>query len=190
MSDYMAAEIRIGGKVPARLVPELCEQITGEGVGIEMGSIPFRPESADQLLAACEDHDGVRLLCLYDDQARWGRFERLEAFLRKHRIAYDRFSEGKYEYTPEAARFRPKEGLVLLVTDPSREPIVAASGLAPVEKALARGIGQLDRGKTAAGLQSLKRALRLLREKLPPAVPPLRAFEIEPVKDRKENHGG
>jgi len=178
MSDYMAAEIRIGGKVPARLVPELCEQITSEGIAIEMGSIPLRPETADQLLAACEDHDGVRLLCLYDDQARWGEFEGLEAFMRTHKIAFDRFSEGKYECSAETAHFRSKEGLVVLVTDPNREPIVAASGLVPVEKALARGIGQLDHGKTAAGLQSLKRALRLLRANLPPTVLPLEPFEI------------
>ena len=37
MSEYMGAEIRIGGPVPERLVPQLCAAIAAQGVGTEWG---------------------------------------------------------------------------------------------------------------------------------------------------------
>lgn len=179
MSDRMAAEIWIGGKVPVELVPDLCATIGGEYVALEWGDARFQPHTAEDLLQACrEDHRGVGLLWLCHDEARWGEFEDLEGFLREHGIAFTRHTAARYEYDAETVEHRRQSGLVALATNGSREPVVPASKLTPVEKSLAKGIDQLGRGKTTGGLRNLKRAMRLLREELPPAVPPLEPFEI------------
>ncbi len=101
MSEYMSAEIWLGGPIAQRLIPGLCKVITEQNVATDWGDGQFRPGTADDLLAACtENGEGVRLLHLLDDQARWGQFELLEAFLRRHKIGYTRRSEGKWEYVP------------------------------------------------------------------------------------------
>jgi len=120
----------------------------------------------------------VLLLCLYDDQARWGEFERLEQFLRQHGIAFDRLSDPKYECGAEMASFRPETGLVELPTDPQHRPIVLAEELEPVAMSLSGLIRQIEQGDVPKALRAAKRAERLLKKSLPPVLSPLEPFEI------------
>ena len=136
MSETIAAEIRIGGKVVASLVPPLCQRIAREAVALDWGEGRFSPKTKEDLLEAREDRDGVLFLCLCDDQARLGEFAELEAFLRGHGIAFDRLSDAKYEYIAQVASFRPGMGLVELTTDPQHRPIVLADELRHFAKSL------------------------------------------------------
>jgi hypothetical protein len=180
MSDRMAAEIWIGGKVPMSLVPALCAAISDEGVSLEWGDAPFRPSTADDFRQALKENDhAVRLLWLCDDQAGGGVFEELEAFLREHELAYTRQSTGHYEFDPETVHFRPGHPLASHATNAAGQPVVLASELTPVADLLGAA---LDPSKSDSAVDSwslVTTARRLLQEQLPPALPPLEAFEIE-----------
>jgi hypothetical protein len=181
MADRMAADIEIGGKVRRSVAEALCKVINESGTSLEWGGGCFQPETINDLLAArCDDGDNPRVLKLFDDQARWGEFEELEKFLREHEITYCRHSEGKYEFTPEAAGYLPQLGPVVWLTDHERWPILLASEVRPVETQLARVVRSMERGKaTMATLtRRIKTSLKLLRAALPPDVPALESFEI------------
>jgi hypothetical protein len=176
----MAAEIQIGGRVAASLVPELCQRIAREALALDWGEGRFSPATTEGLLEAREDHDGVLLLRLYDDQAFFGEFAELERFFREQGVAFDRLSEAKYEYPAQVVRFRPETGLVEWPTDPQHRPIVVAEDLEPLGMALSRLIRQIEQGRIPKALRAAKRAERLLKRLLPPAVSPLKPFEIVP----------
>ena len=186
MSDYIAAKIRIGGRISATLVPELCTVITQQHVSLEWGDARFRPRSAEDLLEARREEDGVRLLWLYDDQARWGRFDALEQFLQTHGIPFSRRSDGKYEYDPEIVEYRPEHGALPMLTNTDGEPVVPVSKLAVVETALKQAEGKRTRSEM---IDSIQLAQRLLRKLLPPTLPLLEPFEIETDENPELNHG-
>lgn len=161
MSDRMAAEIRIGGKVKRSQLPKLCEAIRAEGVSFDWGDAQvddIAPENITQYV----NEDGV--LCFCDDQAKYGEFEALEAILVKLGIAFDRDSEGKYEYDPETRSFRPGEMDEVRCTNHEGVPIIHP---ADVEKALKA----LKAGK-------IEKATQLLEKLCPPKPSPLLPFEI------------
>jgi hypothetical protein len=180
MSERMAAEIRIGGPIPDNLVPELCQTIQRACVGLECGCGDFSPKTADDLLNARVDDYGYGplLLILYDDDAKWGEFEELEIFLGDSDIAYDRFSEGTHDCSPEISQFRPGQGLITQKTDPAYAPVVSTKNLDEMYHVLSQAIGQLGQGENATALRALRRARRILRDNLPPEVAPLELFEI------------
>ena len=180
MSDRMAAEIWIGGRVPMSLVPALCAAISDAGVSLEWGDAPFRPSTADDLRQGLrEDDHAVRLLWLCDDQAGGDVFEELEAFLGEHEIAFTRQSTGHYEFDPEMVHCRPGHPLAALATNAVGQPVVPASELTAVPDLLAAALDP-SRSDSAADSWSLVRtAQQLLQEQLPPALPPLESFEIE-----------
>jgi hypothetical protein len=185
MSDYVAARIRIGGRIPVTLVPELCTVITGQHASLEWGDARFRPNSAEDLLEARREEDGVRLLWLYDDQARWGRFDNLEQFLQTHGIPFSRRSDGKYEYDPEIVEYRPEYGSFSMLTNRDGEPVVPVSKLATVESALEKAAGKPT---TSEMIDSIRVAQRLLRKLLPPTLPTLEPLEIETDEKPESSH--
>jgi hypothetical protein len=191
MSEEMAAEIWIGGKVAASLVPGLCAAIAQQYVSLEWGDSPFCPGTAKELLAACRENDQeVRLLWLCDHQARFGELEHLEQFLREHQIAFTRRGDGKYEYDPLIAEYRPQEGLfVVLSANHVGEAVVPAYALASVETALTEAVrlAQADERQKACSLAET--ALQALRERLPPKLPPLEPFEIAVDQPPEASHG-
>ena len=73
MPDCIAAEIHIGGKIRQDLVPGLCKAIREERLSFDWRDTCFDPDSAEELTEACDEQDGVRLLCLCGDQASYGR---------------------------------------------------------------------------------------------------------------------
>ena len=181
MADHMAAEIHIGGKVRGSVVQALCKTIADSGVSLERGDGHFRPETADDLFAACcEDGDSPRLLRLFDDEAPWGEFAELEKFLRDNGIAYCRWSDGKYEYDPEADAFHPDCGQLWWLTNHERQPIVLVSELAPIEAELTDLLERLQRGKAGSVevLTQVERIRNELRAELPQVMPPLESLEI------------
>lgn len=181
MSERLAAEIEIGGKVRRSIAEALCCVIATERVSLEWGERPFEPAKPDDLLAARHDSgDGLLLLSLYDDQASWGEFDNLESFLQKHDIPFCRYTKGKYDYDAEVVSFHPTCGLVQYLTDHNRHAIVHASDLKPIADTLAKTVAEMRSGKLdPAKLQrKLQRLCGKLRKCLPPEVPALESFEI------------
>jgi hypothetical protein len=182
----MAAEIWIGGKIPASLVPDLCTAISDEGVCVEWADARVHPSGADELTQAIKANaQGVRLLWFCDDQACCGEFDVLESFLQEHGIPFDRKSAGRYEYDPQNVCFRPGHGLVRCPANSAGESVVAVSELTPVNELLSAAI-ELSESESKVDCWSLvKTAQRLLSDQLP-SVPPLEPFEIESAEDESD----
>ncbi len=181
MSEYMAAEIHIGGKIRRSVAAALGEVIAASGAGLDWGESGFDPAGPDELIASCSaDEGGPLLLRLRDDQVRWGEFDALEEFLQEHGVPYCRFSEGKYEYDAEAQAFHPDCGLCCWLTDHQREPLVRVFELTPLVDRLTKlpETIRADGGEPAAVLAELEEICNGLRDALPPAVPALETFEV------------
>ena len=86
MSEYMWANIRIGGNISRPVVTYLAEKFDV--------SLPLSK--------------ATHYLELENTEALWGRFEELEAYLMGQSIPFDRLSDGGYEFSPELRKFRPR----------------------------------------------------------------------------------
>jgi len=180
MSERIAAEIQIGGKVRRSVAEELCEFIAAERASLEWGGKPFEPKTVDELLAArCDSGDGIHILQLYDDEASWGEFDDLEEFLREHKIPFVRYTAGKYDYDPEVVAYHPTCGLFRRLTDHNRNTTVQTCVLKPIADSLAKlaamRSGAVDVAKLQRKLQQLHGKLQ---KYLSPEVPALESFEI------------
>jgi hypothetical protein len=181
MTERMAAEIHIGGKIPRSVAQALCTAITESRSSLEWGDSRCELNTPDELLLArSADTGGPLLLKLYDDQARGGEFQTLETFLQEHSIPYCRWSEGKYDYDAESVAFHPQSGQVSCLTDHNQHPIVLASQLAPIEAKLTSLLETIRRGEAgtieiAAQIEDIRAGLRA---ELPSVAPPLESLEI------------
>jgi len=181
MSDRIPAEIWIGGKIAASLVPDLCAAIADEGVSLEWGGPRVDPTGADDLTAATKaNHQGVSLLWFCDDEASCGEFDLLESFLQAHDVPFTRRTDGRYEYDPVKVEFRPGTEQVDLATDRSGETVVPASPLIALEAELTKALQLARSGDAKRANTTVRAALKKLRQVLPPSVPPLPPFEIVP----------
>jgi hypothetical protein len=112
MSEPIPTEISIGDKIRVALVPGLCKAIADEHVALDWGDSYFEPATAEELLAACQEHDGVRVLWLCDDQANHRRFDMLEGFLEREKISFRHKSDARFDFDAEVIQYRPQIGRV------------------------------------------------------------------------------
>jgi hypothetical protein len=180
MADYMGAVIHIGGRVPKSLLPKLCRRIAAANVLTDWGGEVVCPGKASDLLALRRERDGAMLLSLFADDALWGEFTELEAFLQKHGISYDRLTDPRYEYDGEIVCFRPGNKPVCMQTNADHEPVVVASHIQAIDGRLAAlgdgwKSGQLTAESALAEIDELRSVLAGL---LPPGIPALESFEI------------
>jgi hypothetical protein len=175
MADRFAGEITIGGKVPAALLEEFLAELNSTGASIGGYDGPeFGAQTAEQLRKVLDESGH---LFLVDDQARYGQFEQLEAFLCEHGIPFDRHSEGKYEFKPENVGFRPGMKKPLVVqSDNDGNELLNVERVRPMAKELA----QLATGRTARDklLAAVVKTIRALNKLLPPEIEPLPPLEI------------
>jgi len=180
MSDRIPADIWIGGKIAASLVPGLCAAITDEGLSLEWGDARVRPTGADDLTDALKANaQGVRLLWFCDDEACCGEFDILESFLREHQISFIRHSAGRYEYDPETVHFRPGQGVTRCPTNSAGQPVVEVEEITPVDNLLAAAIELRQHGSSVDCWSRVLTARQLLRDQLSADLPPLEPCEIE-----------
>jgi hypothetical protein len=178
MSEPIPTEISIGGKIREDQVPGLCQVITEESVSLEWGDACFTPETAGDLLAACQEHDGVRVLWLCDDQANYGMFKVLEAFLEREQIAFRHKSDAKYEYDAEIIEYRPEIGAVCFASNNCGQPLIPLETMRSIAEAVDKATNSAE-GQTALELlRRLRNVQQLVHEKMPTLVPPLEPFEI------------
>jgi hypothetical protein len=178
MSEPISAEIRIGGQIRQDLVPGLCRAIREEYVSLDWGDARFVPDSAEELIVGCQDRNGVRLLCLHDDQASYGRFSILEKYLVEAGIGYRRHSDAKYEFDAEIVEFRPGLGQVVFASNNNGEFLVPLEKLTRIATVIDRATETAE-GQTALELlRRLRNLQHLVHESIPVAVPLLEPFEI------------
>jgi hypothetical protein len=178
MPDCIAAEIRIGGTIRQDLVPGLCKAIRDERLSFDWDDSCFDPDSAEELIEACDERDGVRLLCLCDDQASYGQFSILEKYLVEAGICYWRHSDGKYEYDAEIVEFRPGLGQVAFASNNGGDFLVPLEKLTRIATAIDKATETAE-GQTALELlRRLRNLQQLAHESRPIVVPPLEAFAI------------
>jgi hypothetical protein len=178
MSDRTPAEISLGGKIPASVVPPLCQAIAAEGVALGWGEARFEPRSADDLREACTLRNGVVVLWLCDEQASLGQFEDLEALLQEHAIAFRRRCDSTGECDPEIVEYRPGLAPAVIPANAADEPVVPVARIRAVETGLTEALELIKRGDRR-GVGALRSICKLLRKQLPPEFPPLLPFEIE-----------
>jgi len=148
-------------------------------VALEWGDAPFRPHTAEDLLAACREKRGVRVLWLCSDQANWGRLPALEALLTSQaRLPFDLQTDGKAEFDPELLAFRPGGQPVRLITTARGEPVIAARRLARLIRELASALKADPTIPSQARRQRGERALAGIRALVHLPLSPLPPFEI------------
>jgi hypothetical protein len=180
MSEPIAAEIWIGGRVSKRLAVQLCDAVRAEGVSLEWGGGRFAPKAPAELLDALDLRDNVQVLHACDDQANYGEFPSLEAFLQQRGLPYTRLSEPKYEFDGELVDFRPGHKASRVRTDAAGNPIVGIGDVLKASSLLDKTRKVLETGKKPG--RAFDDARRILRRALPRKLPPLAPFEIIGVK--------
>jgi hypothetical protein len=170
MSDRIAAEIWIGGKLPRSFIDEF----PISDLKLDFDETPFDATTEEGILSA-RDEDG--LLHFADCEAAWGEFQELEGWLREHNMPFLRRSAGKFDYLPEIVESRPDLGeeVQTIATD-SGEPLVGKSELLPVVEKMAE-LRRSDRPLNAQ-VRAWKRLAGKLAKLVPPTLPPLPIFEI------------
>ena len=164
MSDRMPADIRVGGTVKRKDLAEFLSAVEDSGGGLEWGE-HFAPEDEKALLEGIKDGE----LRLVDDEATGGEFPDFEDFLKKHKIPFDRQTDGKYEYDPELVHYRPGHDpeIQAFLTTKEGHRLVSEENVRKVEKLLIK--------HGAAGVDE---AVLLINKILSP-IPPLPPFRIE-----------
>jgi hypothetical protein len=127
MSDHFPAEIHIGGPFPRALLDELIGVIAAEGTSLEDYGSPCATE--ESLREAFREG---AVVSLYDAEASFGQFDALEAFLVKHHIPFDRYSDAFYEYNAEAVFYRGRGEPIIMPTDQEGQIMVHAEVIAKV----------------------------------------------------------
>jgi hypothetical protein len=186
MSEPIPTEISIGGKIREDQVPGLCQAIAEEGVSLEWGDACFTPETTEELLAACQEHDGVRVLWLCNDQANYGFFDVLEEFLARDKISFRHKSDAKYEYDAQIIEYRPQFGRVSYASNNIGEPLVQLSTMTSIAEAVDTATNTAEGQTTFELLRRLRNIQQLVHESLPALVPPLEPFEIIGQGTKKE----
>jgi hypothetical protein len=178
MSEPIPTEISIGGKILAELVPGLCKAIADEHVALEWGNAYFRPETAEDLLAACQEFDGVRVLWLCNDQANYGRFDVVEGFLEREKISFRHKSDARFDFDAEVVQYRPQIGKVCYASENSGQPLIPLKTMTSIAEAVDEAANTAE-GQTALELlRRLRNIQQLMHEAMPVVVPPLERFEI------------
>ncbi len=175
MSDRMAAEIWIGGKLSRSLLEEF--PISDLRLDWDNNCLA---SSAEADILAGRDENG--LLHFADYEAAWGQFEELEGWLREHKLPFRRRSDGKYEHAPELVEFRPdlkgkRNRDVYAITSPEGAPMVFVSEVEAITTPMAKLVGEQKLSATQR-LEAWEKLFHRLTLVLPPQLPPLPRFEI------------
>jgi hypothetical protein len=190
VSDYAAAEIWIGGKIPRRLAPKLCQAIRDEGVALEWGDSDFLPTTLEELLTARKEIDGVLLLRLCNDEIRGGEFDTLESFCVHHRISFRRQSEGTCQWDPEIVEYRPGIGRLRYPTNHCGKLLVRLEVMANLADRIEIAVIASKRHSAAELRKGLREIQTLMQRSLPVMPTPLEPFEIIGRAARKEAKRG
>ena len=112
MADHYPGEIHIGGPIKQAVLDELVKQIIATGASLNgYCESSVTNESAREVLK-----EGS-IIDLFDDRARYGRFDELEDFLVRHGIHFDLHCDAYSEYDGENVYFRGGQKVLSLPAD-------------------------------------------------------------------------
>jgi hypothetical protein len=177
MSDYLAAQITIGGCISRAIAPRLCKLIGAANLLLDWEE-PFEPRTAEDLLAGRREIDGEWVLQLTYLDAPYGAFPELEAFLVAHEIPFDRQSDPGHGYDGALVIFRPGAGPSQFIATSNGEPAVRLQPVWDLEASLrdyARHVGRAPRRDLQA---MLRRILEQIEDTLPARPAALPSFEV------------
>lgn len=177
MAVYAAAQITIGGWISRAIVPGLLQALATQRAALDWGDVPFTPKSAEALLQGRRVIDGELVLQLCDVEARDGRFDNLETYLRKRQVPFDRRTEASFNHAPTLVVYRPERELQSFCTDGDAS-LVPAEPLWELGDALAQFRRRLRRGAKGAVREEFEALLAAFERAVPPRPEPLPAFEI------------
>lgn len=176
MSDYMAAQITIGGCLSRAIAQRLCKVITQTGVSLDWDEARFEPAVPEELISARRTIDGEWLLSLMDNEARYGSFVDLEDFLVKHEIPFDRQSDSGHGYDACLVTYRPEAGRIEWLANSQGQPAVPVAPIWDLEEEL-RVLARANASRFLLQ-QMLRQALANLADAVPARPTALRTFEI------------
>ncbi|MBL8828169.1 MAG: hypothetical protein JNM18_14410, partial [Planctomycetaceae bacterium] len=160
----------------------LCELSRQAHVEVSWDEGMFLPHSVAELQEACVEVDGVMVLRLCDEQARWGEFDDIETFLMQESLPFRRYSEGDYSCSPELVYSYPGLGRKSIVTNLDRQPVIIAADVEQVLGKLAQATTPGSTIRRATLFSVVRQAGRQLRELLPETIPPLAPFTVSSVQ--------
>jgi hypothetical protein len=101
LGEWFNASVRIGGKMPRSLLPDLLDAIEQDGGGLDWdeGGIT----EAD-LIAAVAPNES---LLITNPQASYGQMDAIEAFCRENGLAFRSACDAHYELAGEVHHWRP-----------------------------------------------------------------------------------
>ena len=122
MADYSYANIRIGGTITKKQAEKRLEFIDQEA--------PMEDERIETIKDLEKIGEEEKVLFLHTAEARWGQFEKLEEYLIKNKIAFDRWSEPYMDDSAVRVVFRPGDKVFgkpkQIFTDPVGTDVVPA----------------------------------------------------------------
>ena len=177
MAVYTAAQITIGGWISRAIVPGLLQALATQRAALDWSDVPFTPKSAEELLHGRRVIDGELVLQLCDPEARDGRFDTLETYLRKRKIPFDRRTEAGFDTAPTLTVYRPEGDLRTFRTD-GDTCLVAAEPLWDLYDSLTQLRRQLRRGVRGNVRDHFESLLAAFQQAVPPRPEPLPALEI------------
>ena len=122
MGEYYPAEIHIGGPIRKTALNKLVKVIVSQGVSLK----DYDEAPADEY-SLKEAFGQATIVKLYDDQASYGQFDELEAFLVRHRIHFERHSDAHYEFDAENVNYRGGKEPTVLHADQAGNALLDAT---------------------------------------------------------------
>lgn len=177
MSDYLAAQITVGGCISRALAPRLCKLICAENLLLDWEE-PIAPETAEDLLAGRRAIDGEWMLRLTSNDAPYGAFPELEAFLVNYEIPFDRQSDPGHGYDAALVIYRPGGEPIHFLATSQGEPAVRVHPVWELEAQLSNFARRLSRAPRRDLYGALRHILGQFAETVPCRPAALPSFEI------------
>ncbi len=106
MGEHFNGHIRIGGQLKEADLEEFIDILNDDGLWYDWVKNDNEEITEEGLRSDAKDKEPLHL---FDDQASWGQFERLEKWLDMKGMPWVRYSDGHYECDPEVVVSTPEE---------------------------------------------------------------------------------
>ena len=182
MFNYRASQMWIGGKVPAQLVPALCDEINAAVVALDYNAEGFTPTTETELLEACVDYESSPVLYFGTTQTGCSPFRNLSEFLQEHDISFTCRKAGNSAGASVLLKFRGGSDRSHVRIDSTGAPVVDMNMLRRINESLTKVLAA-EFGRAIRLLKDLKADIC---ETLPPDLPPLAPFQIVPINSAEK----
>ena len=135
MSEHFCTLIEIGGTIKRKQLPKLIAAMQADGIGIHY--CEATAEAIRQEAEKC--HREGWALQASGTEVTWGNLENTEAFCKKHKLQFNKRTEGRYEYNGAISWWRPGMKTNKTWSETNKDATVVMLSLANLTKAKAQG---------------------------------------------------